>query len=63
MSIGRTSDDDTVSVFIKEGINVFKKEDVLITFKGEPILSGIQNNQGRCQIPLMQQQQWGHWQP
>jgi hypothetical protein len=61
MSMGKTSDDDTVSVFMKEGINVFKEEDVLITCKGEPILIGIRDNQGRYQIPLMQQ--WGHWQP
>jgi hypothetical protein len=61
MSVGKTSDDGTVSVFTKEGVNVFKEEDVLITCKGEPILIGIQDNQGQYQIPLMQQ--WGHWQP
>jgi hypothetical protein len=38
MSIGKTADDDTVSVFTKEGVNVFKEEDVLITCKGEPII-------------------------
>jgi hypothetical protein len=41
MSVGKTSDDGMVSVFTKEGINVFKEEDVLITCKGEPILIGI----------------------
>jgi hypothetical protein len=41
MSMGKTSDDVTVSVFTKEGVNVFKEEDVLITCKGEPILIGI----------------------
>jgi hypothetical protein len=61
MSVGKTSDDGTVLVFTKEGVNVFKEEDVLITCKGEPILIGIQDNQGQYQIPLMQQQ--GHWQP
>ncbi len=61
MSVGKTSDDGTVSVITKKGINVFKEEDVLITCKGEPILIGIQDNQGQYQIPLMQQQ--GHWQP
>jgi hypothetical protein len=61
MSVGKITDDGTVSVFTKEGVNVFKEEDVLITCKGEPILIGIQDNQGRYQIPLMQQQ--GHWQP
>jgi hypothetical protein len=45
MSVGKTSDDGTVSVFTKEGINVFKEDDVLITCKGEPILIGIQDNQ------------------
>jgi hypothetical protein len=61
MSVGKTSDDGMVSVFTKEGINVFKEEDVLITCKGEPILIGIQNNQGQYRTPLMQQR--GHWQP
>jgi hypothetical protein len=28
-------------VFMKEGVKVFKEEDVLITCKGEPILIGI----------------------
>jgi hypothetical protein len=40
MSLGKTSDDGMVLVFTKEGINVFK-EDILITCKGERILSGI----------------------
>jgi hypothetical protein len=31
MSGGKTSEDGAVSVFMKEGINVFKEEDVLIT--------------------------------
>jgi hypothetical protein len=61
MSVGKTSDDGTVLVFTKEGVNVFKEEDILITCKGEPILTGIRDNQGQYQIPLMQQQ--GHWQP
>ena len=34
MSVGKMADDGTVSVFTKEGINVFKEEDVLITCKG-----------------------------
>jgi hypothetical protein len=61
MSVGKTSDDGTISVFMKEGINIFTEEDILITCKGEPILIGIQDNQGRYRIPLMQQR--GHWQP
>jgi hypothetical protein len=61
MSMGKTADDGTVSVFTKEGIYVSKEEDVLITCKGKHILIGIQENQGQYQILLMQQ--WGHWQP
>jgi hypothetical protein len=47
MSVGKTSDDGTVSLFTKEGVNVFKEEDVLITCKGKPILINTQDNQGR----------------
>jgi hypothetical protein len=48
MSMGKTLDDGTVSVFTKEGVNLFKKEeDTLITCKGEPILIGIRDNQGQ----------------
>jgi hypothetical protein len=61
MSVGKTADGGTVSVIMKEGVNVFKEEGVLITCKGEPILIGIRNNQGQYQKPLMQQQ--GQWQP
>ena len=61
MSVGKTADDGTVSVFTKEGINVFKIEDVLITCKGEPILIRVRDSLGRYQIPLMQQR--GQWQP
>jgi hypothetical protein len=61
MSMGKTSDDGTVLVFAREGINVFKEEDVLVPCKEEPILIGIQDNQGQYRIPLMQQQ--GHRQP
>ncbi len=61
MSMGKTSDDGMVLVFTKEGINVFKEEDVRITCKGEPIHIGIRDNQGQYQILLMQQR--GYWQP
>jgi hypothetical protein len=47
MSVGKTSDGGMVSVFTKEGVNVFKEEDVLITCKGEPILFSIRDNQGQ----------------
>jgi hypothetical protein len=61
MSVGKTADNGTVSVFTKEGINVFKEEDVLITCKGKPILIGVRDSHGQYQIPLMQQR--GQWQP
>jgi hypothetical protein len=35
MSVGKTANKGTVSVFTKDGINVFKEEDVLITCKGK----------------------------
>jgi len=46
MSVGKTADDGTVSVFTKEGVNVFKEEDVLITCKGKPILIGVRDSHG-----------------
>jgi hypothetical protein len=61
MSVGNTADNGTVSVFTKDGVNVFKEEDVLITCKGEPILISIRDSHGRYPIPLMQQ--LGQWQP
>jgi hypothetical protein len=61
MSVGKMAGDGTVSVFTKDGVNVFKEEDVLITCKGEPILIGVRDSLGRYRIPLMQQR--GQWQP
>jgi hypothetical protein len=61
MSVGKTSNDGTISVFTKTGVTVFKEEDVLITCKGKPILIGVQDGRGRYQILLMQQR--GQWQP
>ena len=61
MSVGKTADDGTISVFTKDGVNVFKEDDVLITCKGEPILIGVRDSHGRYRIPLMQRR--GHWQP
>jgi hypothetical protein len=61
MSVGKTADNGTVSVFTKDGINVFKEEDVLITCKGEPILIGVRDGHGQYRILLMQQR--GRWQP
>ena len=61
MSVGKTADNGTVSVFTKEGIKVFKEEDVLITCKGKSILIGVRDSHGLYQIPLIQQR--GQWQP
>jgi hypothetical protein len=46
MSVGKTADKGTVSVFTKDGVNVFKEEDVLITCKGKPILIGVRDGHG-----------------
>jgi hypothetical protein len=61
ISIGKMANNDTVSVFTKEGVNVFKEEDVLITCKGKPILIRVRDSHGQYRIPLMQQR--GQWQP
>jgi hypothetical protein len=61
VSVGKTANNGTVSVFTKDGINVFKEEAVLITCKGEPILIGVRDSHGRYRIPLMQQR--AQWQP
>ena len=61
MSVGKIADDGAISVFTKDGVTVYKEEDVLITCKGEPILIGVRDMHGRYRIPLVQQQ--GQWQP
>jgi len=61
MSVGKTANEGTVSVFTKDGVNVFKEEDILITCKGKPILIGVRDGHGQYQILLMQQR--GYWQP
>ena len=38
MSIGKTSDNSTISIFTKDGVTIQKEEDMLITCKGTPIL-------------------------
>jgi hypothetical protein len=54
MSVGKTSEYGTISIFAKEGVTVHKEQDVLITCKGEPILIGIRDDKGRYRIPLVQ---------
>ena len=63
MSAEKTSNDGTISIFTKTktDVTVFKEEDVLITFKGKPVLIGMQDERGQYQILLLQQQ--GQWQP
>ena len=61
MSVGKISDDGTISIFNKDGVTVHKEEDVLITCKGEPILIGTRDEHGRYRIPLTQHR--GQWQP
>lgn len=61
MSVGKTSDDGTISIFDKTGVTIHREDDVLITCKGEPILIRIRDDRGRYRIPLIQQR--GQWQP
>jgi hypothetical protein len=61
MSIGKTADDGTISIFTNNGVTVHKETDVLITCKGKPILIGVHDERGHYQIPLIQQR--GQWQP
>jgi hypothetical protein len=61
MSVGKTADDGTISIFTKDGVTIHKETDVLITCKGEPISIGVRNERGHYQIPLIQGR--GQWQP
>ena len=61
MSVGKTADAGTISIFTKDGVTVHKEQDILITCKGQPILIGTRDERGRYRIPLVQQR--GQWQP
>ena len=61
MSLGKTNDDDNVSIFTKDGVTIHKELDVPITCKGAPILTGVRDERGRYQIPLVQRR--GHRHP
>ena len=61
MSVGKTSDDGTISIFTKDGVTIHKEQDVLITCHGRPLLIGVRDEQGRYRIPLVQHR--GQWQP
>jgi hypothetical protein len=52
-SVGKTANDGTISIFTKDGVTVLKETDLLITCKGEPILIGVRDEQGRYRIPLI----------
>jgi hypothetical protein len=41
MSVGKTADDSTISIFTKDGVTIHKESDVLITCQGKPILLGV----------------------
>ena len=61
LSVGKLADNNTISIFTKDGITVHNEKDVLITCKDKPILIGVRDAQGRYRIPLMQHK--GQWQP
>ncbi len=61
MSVGKTAHDGMISIFTKDGVMVHKKQDILITCKGKPILIRVRDNHGRYRIPLVQQRR--QWQP
>jgi hypothetical protein len=61
MSISKTCDDGTISIFTQDGVSVHAKQDVLITCKGVPLLIGTQDVHGWYRIPLIQNK--GNWQP
>ena len=61
ISVGQMAASGLVSIFTKKDVTVHHEEDVLIKCKGEPILVGKRDEQGRYHIPLVQHK--GQWQP
>jgi hypothetical protein len=61
MSVEKTSDNGTISIFTKTGVTVHKETDVLIRCKGALLLIGVQDKHGQYRIPLIQKR--GRWQP
>ena len=55
MSVGKTADNRTISIFKKSGVMVHKEQNVLIRMKGKPILIEVRDGQGQYHIPLIQQ--------
>ena len=55
MSMGKTSDNVTISIFTKDGVTVHKEQDVLITFKGAGTLTdGYVRSSTLPQVPTKQ---------
>ena len=56
ISVGHLADDNTVSIFTKDGVSVHNEQDVLITCRGrgDPILIGVRDEHGRYRVPLIQ---------
>ena len=61
MSVSKTADDGTISIFTKTGLTVHKETDVLIRCKSALILIGVRDEHRRYRIPLIQKR--GQWQP
>ena len=53
MSLGKTADNETISIFTKSRVTVHKEQDVLIHMKGKPLLIGVRNKQGQYRLPLI----------
>ena len=61
MSVGKKADNGNMSIFTKDGVTIYKEEDVLITCQKKPILVGKRDERGRYRIPLTQDH--GQWKP
>ena len=61
MRVGKKANYGNVSIFTKNGITVYKEEDVLSSCQRKPILIGKTDECGRYRIPLNQDH--GKWQP
>ena len=55
LRVSKTADDGNISIFTKEGVTVYKEEDVLIICRSEPVFIGKRDEYGRYRIPLVQQ--------
>ena len=59
MSVGKTADNGNVYIFTREGVTVYKEENVLITCQRKPTLIGKRYERGKYRIPLTQAH--GQW--